>query len=53
VGDATERAYRRSDALMKRRELMMVWADFLGTARTTPWSCPSSESGVDDDAFLS
>jgi hypothetical protein len=29
VGDATERAYRRGDALMKRRELMDVWAAFL------------------------
>ncbi|MFG1350130.1 tyrosine-type recombinase/integrase [Xanthobacter autotrophicus] len=26
VGDATERAYRRGDALEKRRELMMAWA---------------------------
>lgn len=28
VGDATERAYRRSDALEKRRALMQDWADF-------------------------
>jgi integrase len=28
VGDATERAYRRGDALEKRRELMEAWADF-------------------------
>jgi integrase len=28
VGDATERAYRRSDALEKRRHLMELWADF-------------------------
>ncbi len=26
VGDATERAYRRGDALEKRRELMTAWA---------------------------
>jgi integrase len=26
VGDATERAYRRGDALDKRRELMTAWA---------------------------
>jgi integrase len=29
VGDETERAYRRGDALMKRRELMNAWADWL------------------------
>lgn len=28
VGDATERAYRRGDALEKRRELMDAWAAF-------------------------
>jgi integrase len=28
VGDATERAYRRGDALEKRRELMMAWIHF-------------------------
>lgn len=28
VGDATERAYRRGDALEKRRKLMEAWADF-------------------------
>ena len=29
VGDETERAYRRGDALTKRRELMTAWADWL------------------------
>ncbi|MGA0594920.1 tyrosine-type recombinase/integrase [Enterovirga sp. CN4-39] len=29
VGNAVERAYRRGDALDKRRELMAAWADFL------------------------
>ncbi|SMC91992.1 Integrase [Fulvimarina manganoxydans] len=29
VGDATERAYRRGDALQKRRELMEAWTAFL------------------------
>jgi integrase len=29
VGDAVERAYRRGDALEKRRELMGAWANFL------------------------
>lgn len=28
VGDATERAYRRADALQKRRELMEAWAAY-------------------------
>ena len=28
VGNATERAYRRSDLLEKRRELMAGWARF-------------------------
>ncbi len=28
VGDATERAYRRGDALEKRRELMNAWAAY-------------------------
>ena len=29
VGDMTERAYRRSDALDKRRKLMASWAGFI------------------------
>lgn len=29
VGDQTERAYRRADALERRRALMEAWADFL------------------------
>ncbi|WP_416356316.1 tyrosine-type recombinase/integrase [Aureimonas phyllosphaerae] len=29
VGDATERAYRRGDALEKRRKLMEAWASYL------------------------
>lgn len=31
VGDATERAYRRTDALEKRRKLMAAWADYCST----------------------
>ncbi len=34
VGDETERAYRRSDALEKRTELMKAWADFCEPALT-------------------
>lgn len=30
IGDETERAYRRSDALMKRRRLMEAWASYIG-----------------------
>ena len=37
VGDATERAYRRADALDKRRKLMTAWADY----------CDSGEGSVD------
>lgn len=33
VGDATEQAYRRSDALEKRRKLMEAWAAFLASPR--------------------
>lgn len=29
VGDATELAYRRADALSKRKKLMQAWADYL------------------------
>jgi hypothetical protein len=29
VGDTTERAYRRGDALEKRRQLMQDWAEYL------------------------
>jgi integrase len=29
VGDATERAYRRGDALEKRRKLMLAWAGYV------------------------
>jgi integrase len=31
VGDAAEQAYRRGDALEKRRELMKAWADYCET----------------------
>lgn len=39
VGDATERAYRRGDALEKRRKMMNAWATFLdrnGSAKVIP-----------------
>ena len=31
VGNQTELAYRRSDALEKRRQLMEAWAQYCGT----------------------
>jgi integrase len=34
IGDATERAYRRGDALEKRRKLMEAWAGFSGRGET-------------------
>ena len=35
VGNEVERAYRRSDALEKRRKLMQAWADFLSNAKAS------------------
>jgi integrase len=35
VGDDTEEAYRRSDALEKRRRLMEDWANYCAKAPTT------------------
>ena len=32
IGDKAEQAYRRSDALERRRELMQCWGDFLDGA---------------------
>jgi integrase len=32
VGDASKRAYQRSDLFVKRRKLMQQWADFIDTA---------------------
>ncbi|TIT18097.1 MAG: integrase, partial [Mesorhizobium sp.] len=34
VGDSVENAYRRSDALEKRRKLMSAWANYLNTANS-------------------
>ena len=34
VGDAAEQAYRRSDALEKRRKLMEAWANYCDPTRT-------------------
>lgn len=33
VGDETEQAYRRSDALERRRKLMKAWSDFCGNSK--------------------
>jgi integrase len=34
VGDATERAYRRGDALERRRELMVAWSNYCDAAHS-------------------
>lgn len=34
VGDETEQAYRRSDALEKRRKLLQAWADYLSKPKS-------------------
>lgn len=44
VGDETERAYRRGDALAKRRHLMEAWASFVASASGAPSSTRSSSS---------
>lgn len=33
IGDETERAYRRGDALAKRRQLMDAWAFYIDNTR--------------------
>jgi hypothetical protein len=43
VGNAVERAYRPSDLLEKRRELLTAWADFCGSA------CAPSVTGAIPD----
>jgi hypothetical protein len=42
VGDATERAYRRGDALERRRELMQAWGTTLLSCKRRPDSSPLS-----------
>lgn len=44
VGDETERAYRRGDALEKRRKLMEAWAGFCAgrVGKVLPWARPGS-----------
>lgn len=45
VGDAVERAYRRGDALEKRRALMQAWADYCGQV-TVPNVVPIRQADV-------
>lgn len=42
VGDETERAYRRGDALEKRRKLMQAWGRFVTTLKPTNTAFQSS-----------
>ena len=39
IGDATERAYRRGDALERRRALMEAWEEFCGS-----WSVDAAQA---------
>lgn len=41
VGDATEAAYRRGDALVKRRAMMKAWADYIDSAPTRGHEAPA------------
>lgn len=43
VGSSTRRAYRREDALEKRRELMQHWADYLLPGRPESGAVPPDE----------
>ncbi|MBN9452692.1 MAG: tyrosine-type recombinase/integrase [Bosea sp.] len=43
VGDETERAYRRGDALSKRRELMDAWSTFCAGAKPEAASSPPAK----------
>jgi integrase len=45
VGDETERAYRRGDALEKRRKLMEEWAGFLAAPRSAATVVPLRRAG--------
>ena len=36
VGDETERAYRRGDALRKRREVLQAWSDYCLSDMVSP-----------------
>ena len=44
VGDETERAYRRGDALEKRRHLMDAWAFFVASASGAAVSTATKDS---------
>ena len=46
VGDEVERAYRRGDALEKRRPLMEAWAEYCGTPATIAPRSSSEEAIV-------
>ncbi|HJW78232.1 MAG: tyrosine-type recombinase/integrase [Microvirga sp.] len=46
VGDKTERAYRRGDALEKRRKLMEAWSGFLSATRAAGTVVPLRREAV-------
>lgn len=43
VGDETERAYRRGDALAKRRQLMNAWADYCEPPAAATSAVPATD----------
>ncbi|WP_127089050.1 tyrosine-type recombinase/integrase [Aquabacter cavernae] len=45
VGDEVERAYRRGDALEKRRNLMLAWEEFITSANTDDKVVPLRVAG--------
>ncbi len=45
IGDKAEQAYRRDDALNRRRELMDEWARFCGGAKVLPFARTGPRSG--------
>ncbi|PYE40490.1 integrase [Rhizobium sp. PP-F2F-G20b] len=49
VGDETERAYRRGDALEKRRKLMVAWADYCEPPPTAAAVPPVAAGGKRTD----
>lgn len=54
VGDETERAYRRGDALEKRRKLMVAWGDYCEpppTAAAVPAVATGGERTAEPDIF--
>jgi hypothetical protein len=52
IGDKSQQAYRRSDALEKRRALMEAWAEWCDSPRTDNVVSISSEGQKIKNPFL-